>query len=527
MSLSVKENRLVAVNRVGENSLQTVLQGRVELPGTAAPAERIVWVQGRPQLQSLTTDQDRVYVQGAIDLIMVYVPETLEDEPAGLKRVEWPGALPFDTHVEVIGAEPEMEADVELKTLACEWSLDGGQYALDVDLIVAVTARVDQVREYAVISDANIAQPARLATDGVMLYPLPPALKFNVDKEITGMLELAEEGTSPAEAVLEMFAEIDVTETEIADGRLAAKGTVNLRVLCQGQDLAVAVREFWQALPFELVFADAAITEGMALETELFCDHEAFVVNDGKNVRVEMHLQGALLLRDRQPQQVLTDMEASGGQVEVRRELVAADSFVNSKEQQAVARGLIELTQDLPPIREVLISTAVPHVVDYEVDNDKLVVEGVLDVELYYLAHSEEDAKPLFRGVFPEIITFQQTLAVPGLELGMQPRIKVEVLAVKPDLINRETLEAAVTLRFIVDVVEYLEVEAVVEAVAVEPLEEDPPTLTYVFVQSGDTIWKLSRLYHTTEEAIIKANPSLQDDPGALRAGERLYIPRS
>ena len=66
-----------------------------------------------------------------------------------------------------------------------------------------------------------------------------------------------------------------------------------------------------------------------------------------------------------------------------------------------------------------------------------------------------------------------------------------------------------------------------VEAVAVEPLEEDPPTLTYVFVQSGDTIWKLSRLYHTTEEAIIKANPSLQDDPGALRAGERLYIPRS
>ena len=39
-----------------------------------------------------------------------------------------------------------MEADVELKTLACEWSLDGGQYALDVDLIVAVTARVDQVR---------------------------------------------------------------------------------------------------------------------------------------------------------------------------------------------------------------------------------------------------------------------------------------------------------------------------------------------------------------------------------------------
>ncbi|HBG01873.1 MAG TPA: hypothetical protein DDW87_09925, partial [Firmicutes bacterium] len=95
MSLSVKESRLVAANRVGENTLQTVLQGKVDLPSTAAPVERIVWVKGTPVLQSFATDQDRVYVQGAIDLTMVYVPETLEDEPAGLKRVEWPGALPF------------------------------------------------------------------------------------------------------------------------------------------------------------------------------------------------------------------------------------------------------------------------------------------------------------------------------------------------------------------------------------------------------------------------------------------------
>ncbi len=527
MSLSVKENRLVAVNRVGENSLQTVLQGRVELPGTAAPAERIVWVQGRPQLQSLTTDQDRVYVQGAIDLIMVYGPETLEDEPAGLKRVEWPGALPYDTHVEVIGAEPDMEAEAELKTLACEWSLDGGQYSLDVDLIVAVTARVEQIREYAVISDANLAQPAKLTSDGAVLHPLPPALKLDVDKEITGMLEFAEEGSAPVGTVLDMFAEVNLVETEIGEGRLEAKGAANLRVLYQGEDLGVSVREFWQVLPFELVFERTEIEPGMALEPALTCSPEAFVVNDGKNVRVELHLQGALLLRDHQPVQVLTDMGASGSQVEVRKELMAVDSFVGRKEQQGVVRGLIELTQELPPIREVLIGTAAAHLIDYEVENDKLVVEGVLDVELYYLAHSEEDTKPLFRGVFPEIISFQQTLAVPGLELGMQPRIEIEVLAVKPDLINRETLEVALTLRFAVDVVEYLEVEAVVEAVAVEPLEEDPPTMTYVFVQGGDTIWKLSRLYHTTEEAIIGANPSLQEDPLTLRAGERLYIPRS
>src|SRR5690554_1929656 len=213
MSLSVKENRLVAVNRVGENSLQTVLQGRVELPGTAAPAERIVWVKGAPRLESFTTDQDRVYVQGAIDLSMVYVPETLEDEPAGLKRVEWPGALPFDTHVEVIEAEPEMMAEIEMKTLACEWDLSGGQYSLDVDLIVAVTARVQQLREYVAISDVNIAQGIKLTTDGAVLHPMPAALKFEVDKEITGILEFSGEGIAPVTAVLDMGATVELRET--------------------------------------------------------------------------------------------------------------------------------------------------------------------------------------------------------------------------------------------------------------------------------------------------------------------------
>ncbi len=525
MSLSVKESRVVAVNRVGENTFQTVLQGKVELPGTAAPVERIVWVKGTPRLQSFTTDQDRVYVQGAIDLTMVYVAETLEDEPAGLRRVEWPGALPFDTHVEVIGAEPEMLAEVEMKTLACEWELAGGQYALDVDLIVAVTARVEQIKEYLAISDVNIAQPVKLTSDGVTLHPLPAAVKLTVAKEVTAIVEFSGE-VSPVATILSIATGIQLRETEITQGKLVTTGVANLEVLYEGDDLAVAVRKFPEALTFDLVFEDRRIEKDMLLEPQLNCFSEAFVVNDGRSARVELALYGNLLLRDHKPIQVLTEIAASGNQVENRKELLTVDSFVNRKEQQAVIRGLIELGQSLPPIRELLTSAAEAHVTDYEVENDKLTVEGVLDVELCYLAHSEEDTKPLFRGMFPEVVPFQQTLAVPGLELGMQPRIAVEVVAVRPDLINRETLEVALTLRFIVNVVEYMELEVVVEAVAVQPREEEPPTLTYVFVQNGDTIWKLSKMYHTTEEAIIAANPGLQDETSVLKAGERLYIPR-
>src|SRR5699024_5210635 len=101
---------------------------------------------------------------------------------------------------------------------------------------------------------------------------------------------------------------------------------------------------------------------------------------------------------------------------QVRKEVLGLDSFVMEKEQQWVARGLIELGQQLPPIRELVKNSAQAHLTDYEVDEDKLTLEGVVDIELFYLAHSEEDTKPLYRGLFSEIIPFKHTLAIPGLE---------------------------------------------------------------------------------------------------------------
>ncbi len=526
MSLSVKENRLVAVNRLGENTLQTVLQGKMELPSTAAPVGRVVWVKGTPVLKSFTTDQDRVYVQGVIDLMMVYVPETLEGEPAGLRRVEWPGALPFDHYVELIGAEPGMRAEVESSILVCEWDLRSGQYSLDVDLIVATAVRVDHVQQFSAICDVNIGKPIKLSTDGLILNPLTPPVEFEVQKDLTGILELPEE-TPPIQTILDVYPQLQIKERELSQGKLVLKGTTALSVLYEAEDYSVHEQLFSHVLPLELTFDKPEISSEMVVQERLEATCQTFVVNEGRDIRVELQVEGTISLRLRQPARVLTEIATPGNQVQVRKEVIGIDSFVTEKEQQWVVRGLLEIGQQLPPIRELLRSGAVAHLIDYEVDEDKIILEGVVDVELFYLAHSEEDTKPLYRGQFPEVIPFKQTLVLSGLESGMQPQIKLTVGQVQPDLINRETVEVALMIQATVSVVEYLEVEVVVEAVEVEAPPEDPPTLTYVFVQSGDTIWKLARQYHTTDEAILQRNPSLQNNPDLLKPGDRVYIPRN
>ncbi|HHU60488.1 MAG TPA: DUF3794 domain-containing protein [Natronincola sp.] len=525
MSLSVKENRFMAINRLGENMLQTVLQGKVDLSAEKDPIGRVVWMKGEATVESFAVDQDRVYVQGEIDLSMVYEPETLGDEEAGLQRVEWPGALPFDHYVELIGAKPKMDAEVSVDILVCEWDLKSSQYSLDVDVILATKIQVYQQQGYSVIGDVNMAAPVKVNVDGLSLSPLLPVLKFPVKKEVTEMLDAEED--NPVKSVLDTSASLQIKETIIESGKAIIKGTADLNILCELADFSVQAITFENVLPFDIVVESEKIEEGMHLCNRLFSRCESFAVNDGKNIRVELKLSGSLNFEKQQIIQVLTDITTPGNQVEVRKELVGVDSFICAKTEQGIARGLVESGQQMPPIRELLDATAVAYLLDYEVEEDKLVIDGVLDITITYLAHSEEDVKPVYRGVFPEAIPFHHAMALSGLEPGMQPRIELEVSQVRSDLINRETVEVSVTVASRVKVVEYLEIELAVEAVEVKEPMENPPSLTFVFVQSGDTIWKLAKQYHSTEEAILEANPSLQGDPASLKPGVKIHIPLS
>ncbi|HHY09512.1 MAG TPA: DUF3794 domain-containing protein [Firmicutes bacterium] len=442
-----------------------------------------------------------------------------------MRRVEWPGALPFDIYVDVVGAEPEMAPEARARLLLCEWEVRPGQYALDLDLILAVTAAANQTLEYAAICGANIGREAQLFTEEILLNPITPPLRLALNRETSGILELPAEAPPPAN-VLDVTCRVSFEKEAVNAGQVVLVGAAGFDLIYEAEDLTVHQIELGDALEFEFRLEDDRIEPQMSLAADLVTRCQSVPVNGGKSLRLELQLKGTVDLFDRREVIILSEISATGSQVETRKEFLSLDNFVSEKSQQGTAQGLLEIGQQYPPIRELLRCSAVPNLTDYFVDQDKIVLEGTFDLELIYLAHSEEDVKPLYRGVFAEAISFQQTVVVPGLEPGMQPHIVLETVKTSPDLINRETVEIILTFRAAVTTTEYLEVEAVVEAVEVEPPLEDPPTLTYVFVQKGDTVWKLARQYHTDEEAILEANPFLQQLPDLLKPGDKIYIPR-
>ena len=123
-------------------------------------------------------------------------------------------------------------------------------------------------------------------------------------------------------------------------------------------------------LAIELNFTLPGLEHGKTLEPRLESRCERYVFNDHRTLSEELGLGGVLLAKQPLAVPVLTAISAPGEMVETRKGQLAADSVVSLKEQQAVVRGLIELGENNPPMREILKCRAAAHLTDFDVFED-------------------------------------------------------------------------------------------------------------------------------------------------------------
>ncbi len=114
---------------------------------------------------------------------------------------------------------------------------------------------------------------------------------------------------------------------------------------------------------------------------------------------------------------------------------------------------------------------------------DKIIAEGYVDVSALYVARTE--GQPMHFVAWRRAVPVEAEVVVAGAEPGMEAEVHADVTSLELDLLNREAVEADVRVQVEAKLTRPVEREAIVEAVAVPPAEEDPPTLTFVVDSAG------------------------------------------
>lgn len=527
MSLKIKEEVLQVENLVGKNSVQTVLQSSLVLPGALPSIERIVWINGEATVIDIIVAEDRVIAEGYIDLQMVYLADDLEQDSANYQVVPWPQAIAFSDYVEVIGAEPGMLGKAKLELLGIEWELQPDQRTINVDVLTQLTALVKQQDSLTAVTGVTLVGPQK-----IVVNDLPLNIQALIGQE-TGKLALQKtltlpENYGPMDLILELNTQLIGIETTVTKEQIKVEGKLGVSWIYAADTGAVYSFAADELVPFETTVPNNTGLEDLIVVPDLRITNSATIESGKQALTYTASLFLAVDLYQINQIRAIVDITGSSGcVVEVRKTQIQLDNYINDKTQQASAQGVLEITDGYPPIREILSSKGEVQTTDYRIDEDKVILEGTISLEIAYLAYTDEELKPLYCKVFRNAIPFQQVIALGGVEPGMTADVTINIRDIRLDLINRETIEADVVFRSTVKVSQPIQTDIVVEALEVAPPEEDPPSITYVFVQNGDTLWKLSKKYHTSLEAILNANYWLKErEEYQLRVGDKICIPR-
>lgn len=555
MTLKLSYDVLHTEHLRGENAAQTTVEGTIVVPGEKPAIAEVMTCTANIRLtaERIADEGDKVEVEGLVDIAITYTADVGGGEEGGsaqvVDRVAIPGALTLSTVADLPGADPTLKTSVKAKVqdIQCEVRADGR--TVDIDVIVRLTASATESVTRKVISDASTTPVEQARVEKELVRIEDVAGRGTGQSQARGLLELPEELLA-AERVISVTAQVRPGAVRVAQDRVTAEGTLDLLVLYEtrkppvstgeaggeeetsqvSEQPAVYAAEFTGQVDYGVAVEIPGVRAGMSASADVSVVSAAGAVLDGgREIAVDVDLAGNARAYQLKQVAVVTDIHStSGNAVEVRRELLRVDDVIGETTKQTAVEGVIEIPDGKPPVGKILGMTAAADVTNVRIAEDKVIVEGAVDLELVYVAHASDGPQLQFCH-WTDALTFEQAIALSGTEPGMNARVSVGVVGIDPDLINRETIEVDVELRTAVKVTESVQKEVVVEAVECPPPDPNPPSLTFVVVQPGDTLWKLSRRYGTGLDAILQANSWLSevDQEEKLPVGAKLCIPRA
>lgn len=532
MSLRLKKQTVRMERILGEGRAETVAEGTVRLPERYPAVGRALYVTAEPVVTAVEPTEDRVLIEGIIQLALTYVAvedEAPEDEGGALQtreelyRASWERELSFAYLLELVGATEESQVEVEAKVSGVSYEVRNDQATVDVDVVLDLAARLADVTDVELTVGAT-GEEVEVDLDQVRIRQRLGAVETS--GRISAALPFG--GRSVPERIVDVTAAASLAEVAEEEGETVIRGQIDCSALYMATEGAGAQCLEW---PRGIGFALKAAPVGAGPQA-VWAPDVAVVVRDyyvetgaeGAALRIDLDVTAKAVAYRTDVAAVVKDLSSEAAEVACRVEETEIYEAVGEGSTRTELQGVLELPDGLPPIERLLRGDARFVVEEVHVLGDKVSVEGQVRVDLLYVGRGEEEDE-VHMARWPYAVAADFEVPVPGAEPGLDREVSAAVRRIDFDLINRETVEVRVQVACDARVGRMRVLENVVEAVAVPQEEEDRPTFTFVITTEDDTLWKLAQLYRTSVEAILEQNEWI-DPEKPLGKGRKVCILR-
>lgn len=507
----------IHMNRIKcKSNVQLTLDDDYNVPDVKPDIDKIIKEQGNIHIQDITPSNGRFSIKGGLDFTVLYASEDEEHPIHSIK-----GVLPFE---EIVNMDSACEED----DIRVKWELDDMTTSLinsrkiNVKAIISLDFTSEDVSDEEAAIGIDDEEEVEYQNKEIDITELVLSKKdtFRIKDEVSISL-----GKPNISEILYSEFELQNMDTRLMENQVSLKGDLRIFLLYTGDTQEQQVEYYDLQIPINGNVDCDGCDDRMISDIDISIltkDMQVKPDDDGEEriLDLEIVLELDMKVYEEEQLEVLNDLYSVNWELVPMRKEAAYKNLLLKNNSKVRLLESIALEQGQPLILQICNASGSIKIDSKEIVENGIMVEGVLEVQLLYIA--EEDKSPL--GAAKGVIPFSQLVEIkdimPDSTYDMRASIdQLNTLMVSGDEVE---VKASINLDTIVfnAVKESIITEVDNNGSLLEKIQELPSMVAYT-VDDGDSLWTIAKEFYTTVDNIKEMN-HLENE--FIKKGDKLLL---
>ncbi len=514
----VKEN-IVLDKKVGFETTQLLLEGDVIVPDIKPDMDVILQTDAKMIFNGNELSLDRINFTGKLDINVLYLAKGSEKPVHSMSS-----QLPVDDFINLDGLTKEMWVELKSDITNIEYKMLNDR-KISYRAIVDVSASaMSKDRHEAVINIASVPEDQMKKT----VLKLNKTLDNKEDRFIIKDELSIPSGKPNIAEILQCAVSISNKEIKVSHDKVLINGDLVISTLYKGDTDESFVEFMEHELPFNGSIEVDGAAEDMFGDVNLNVNDRYFQVRpdaDGEDrvLEIEVSVGAKIRVSCEEEIEILEDAHCINKTLDMKMQSVKYPSLVCRNKNQCTVKEVVQLDKSCPDMLQIFRLTGTPHMDDIKIIDDKIVVEGIVNADILYVA--ESDDVPLYS--HNVMIPYRQVIETKGARNNADTSANVDVSLehVGFNMLSKNEVEVRCLLNFntlvtenkdgnIINEINFSDIDkSILDSVA---------SMTIYVVQPNDSLWKIAKQYNTSIEELLLINDI--ENPNVLYPGQKLLI---
>ncbi|HEY8890950.1 MAG TPA: SPOCS domain-containing protein [Clostridium sp.] len=500
---------------LGENTVDTVVKEEFVIPDTHPDVRKILMLDVKALIVSKEIIENKVYVEGQLQYNVLYI--TKDQERSDVENVIY--SSKFSNTVDIEGAMPEMLCDTECFVEHMECRIVN-ERKICLEGILNSKCEVYKNFSFQIVKDIEAVKDVQYLKNPTSI----DKVTRNFTGELIGKANIKIPMEKPEIAkIIKHDVNIHKKEVKLYDGKIQINAYAFINMIYKGKDSReLTYIEHEVMLNKELDFAD--VNPYMDNYTDFKVDAVQFDIKEDdlgekRVIDVEFMIKTNTRAMHKEEVDMIEDVYSPTTKLEMDKKDYGLNVMQGQLLTETLVKGDIELAKDMAKPTKIIMSNATVCITDKKIIEDKVIVDGIMNVTVLYRSDDEEK----YLSAVSEEIPFTCGADILGTKINMSSLCKVAL-----ENINVDIEAGNIAVRAVVKV--YVRVNYMVQKkflVDVYPVEGELPkkkaSITIYVVQPSDTLWKIAKKYNTTIQEITRVNQI--EEPNIIKVSQKLIIP--